>query len=62
MIKGQYDEIHISDTWISLLVSMMAPWASSTGSLDIGPSPHWTNRTVTTQLCDWKSSIGGTDR
>ena len=29
LVKGQYGEIDISDTWISLLVSMIAPWASS---------------------------------
>ena len=58
LIKGQYDEIHISDTWISLMVvSMMAPWASAAGSLGMGPSPLWTNRTVTTQLCDWDDPL-----
>ena len=60
MIKGQYDDIHISDSWISLLVFMMAPWVSS-GSLGMGLTPHWTNRTVTTQLgSPLYLDIGGT--
>ena len=40
---------------------MMASFVSS-GSLGMGSSPHWTNRTVTTQLfCDWKYVLSRID-